>query len=166
MIRQIEFTLRPRSRGLPPDHRRDRSEPSAAARRGIAAPLHQAPSAGLTLNENADPDVRTDLEAIFDRLVREREAYYIHTCEGDDDMPAHAKSTLVGTALTLPVSRGRINLGTWQGDLPVRNSAIGPQAGASSPRSSVSVRRNPRHRPASLHRHDDLSANPPPSSRS
>ena len=72
-------------------------------------------SAGLTLNENADPDVRTDLEAIFDRLVREREAYYIHTCEGDDDMPAHAKSTLVGTALTLPVSRGRINLGTWQG---------------------------------------------------
>ena len=72
-------------------------------------------SAGLTLNENADPDVRTDLEAIFDSLVREREAYYIHTSEGDDDMPAHAKSTLVGTALTLPVSRGRINLGTWQG---------------------------------------------------
>ena len=72
-------------------------------------------SAGLSINENADPDVRNDLGAIFDRLVSEREAYYTHTLEGDDDMPAHAKSTLTGVELTIPVTRGRLNLGTWQG---------------------------------------------------
>ena len=72
-------------------------------------------SAGLSINENADPDVRTDLSAIFDRLVRERESYYVHTLEGDDDMPAHAKSTLTGVELTIPVTQGRLNLGTWQG---------------------------------------------------
>lgn len=57
----------------------------------------------------------TDLEAIFDRLVRERESYYTHTLEGDDDMPAHAKTALVGADLTIPVTRGRLALGTWQG---------------------------------------------------
>ena len=72
-------------------------------------------SAGLSINENADPDVRQDLEAIFNRLVRERESYYTHTLEGDDDMPAHAKSTLAGVSLTIPVTRHRLNLGTWQG---------------------------------------------------
>ena len=72
-------------------------------------------SAGLSINENADPDVRTDLSAISDRLVRERESYYVHTLEGDDDMPAHAKSTLTGVELTIPVTQGRLNLGTWQG---------------------------------------------------
>ena len=115
MIRQIEFTLRPRSRGFHPitDEIEANLPPLPAA--GLLHLFIKHTSAGLTLNENADPDVRTDLEAIFDRLVREREAYYIHTYEGDDDMPAHAKSTLVGTALTLPVCRGRINLGTWQG---------------------------------------------------
>jgi secondary thiamine-phosphate synthase enzyme len=59
--------------------------------------------------------VRNDLGAIFDRLVGERETYYTHTLEGDDDMPAHAKSTLTGVELTIPVTRGRLNLGTWQG---------------------------------------------------
>ena len=100
MIRQIEFTLRPRSRGFHPitDEIEANLPPLPAA--GLLHLFIKHTSAGLTLNENADPDVRTDLEAIFDRLVREREAYYIHTCEGDDDMPAHAKSTLVGTALT------------------------------------------------------------------
>ena len=115
MIRQIEFTLRPRSRGFHPitDEIEANLPPLPAA--GLLHLFIKHTSAGLTLNEHADPDVRTDLAAIFDRLVREREAYYIHTYEGDDDMPAHAKSTLVGTALTLPVCRGRINLGTWQG---------------------------------------------------
>ena len=72
-------------------------------------------SAALSLNENADPDVQTDMTAIFDRLVREREPYYQHTCEGDDDMPAHAKSTLVGASITIPISHGRLNMGIWQG---------------------------------------------------
>lgn len=72
-------------------------------------------SAALTINENADPDVRTDLAAILDRLVKERETYYLHTCEGDDDMPAHAKASLMGPSLTIPITNGRLNLGTWQG---------------------------------------------------
>ena len=72
-------------------------------------------SAALSINENADPDVQADLEAIFNRLVREREPYYLHTCEGDDDMPAHAKCTLTGTSLTIPITNHRLNLGTWQG---------------------------------------------------
>ena len=72
-------------------------------------------SAALSINENADPDVQIDLNAIFDRLVKEREAYYQHTLEGDDDMPAHAKSTIVGSSLTIPITGGRLNMGIWQG---------------------------------------------------
>ena len=72
-------------------------------------------SAALALNENADPNVRRDLNEIFNRLVPENAPYYIHTFEGADDMPAHAKSVLVGPSLTIPVTNGRLNLGTWQG---------------------------------------------------
>lgn len=72
-------------------------------------------SAGLMLNENADPSVRIDMAAIFDRLVPEREPYYTHTYEGDDDMPSHVKSVLSGVSLTIPISGHRLNLGTWQG---------------------------------------------------
>ena len=72
-------------------------------------------SAGLTINENYDPSVRTDFNAIFDRLVPENEPYYTHTLEGPDDMPAHVKSTLVGSSVTIPVSEGKLQLGTWQG---------------------------------------------------
>ena len=72
-------------------------------------------SCGLTINENADPDVRTDMESIFNHIVPERQPYYTHTFEGDDDMPAHAKSTLSGVSLTIPITNHRLNLGTWQG---------------------------------------------------
>lgn len=72
-------------------------------------------SAALTINENADPDVRVDMKSIFDRLVREREPYYLHTLEGDDDMPAHAKASIIGPSLTIPITDGRLNLGIWQG---------------------------------------------------
>lgn len=72
-------------------------------------------TAALTVNENADPDVRADMASVFDRLIREREPYYAHTLEGDDDMPAHAKSTLAGVSLTIPITAGRLNLGLWQG---------------------------------------------------
>ena len=65
--------------------------------------------------QNADPDVQTDMEAIFNNLVKEREPYYEHTCEGDNDMPAHAKSTIVGAELTIPITNGRMNMGIWQG---------------------------------------------------
>jgi len=72
-------------------------------------------SASLALNENADPSVRRDFEAFFDQAVPERAPYWTHTAEGDDDMPAHIKASLLGPSLTLPVSGGRLALGTWQG---------------------------------------------------
>lgn len=72
-------------------------------------------SCALSINENADPDVRSDMEKIFNHMVRENEPYYDHTFEGPDDMPAHAKSTIIGVSLSIPITRGRVNLGTWQG---------------------------------------------------
>jgi secondary thiamine-phosphate synthase enzyme len=72
-------------------------------------------SASLTLNENASPDVRRDLESWFSRAVPEDAPYWRHTLEGPDDMPAHVKASLLGPSLTLPVRAGRLALGTWQG---------------------------------------------------
>jgi secondary thiamine-phosphate synthase enzyme len=72
-------------------------------------------SAGLTINENADPSVRVDFESVFNKMVPENEPFLTHTIEGSDDMPAHIKSTLVGSSVTIPISNGRLNLGTWQG---------------------------------------------------
>ena len=91
------------------------NSPSRYKAAGILHLFIKHTSAGLTINENADPDVQTDMEAIFNRLVKEREPYYQHTCEGDDDMPAHAKATLSGTSLTIPITNGRLNIGIWQG---------------------------------------------------
>jgi len=71
-------------------------------------------SASLTINENADPDVPVDLESSFNAIAPE-EFPYIHTCEGPDDMPAHVKSSLLGSSLSIPVRNGRLVLGTWQG---------------------------------------------------
>jgi secondary thiamine-phosphate synthase enzyme len=72
-------------------------------------------SASLSLNENADPSVRRDFAAWFDQAVPERAPYWTHTAEGDDDMPAHIKASLLGPSLTLPIAGGRLALGTWQG---------------------------------------------------
>jgi len=75
----------------------------------------QHTSASLTINENADPDVRGDLERHFNVMVPENAPHYEHTVEGPDDMPAHIKTALIGPALSIPVSNGRLALGTWQG---------------------------------------------------
>lgn len=72
-------------------------------------------SCALSINENADPDVRSDMEKVLNHIVRENEPYYDHVLEGADDMPAHAKSSLFGVSLTIPITDGRLNLGTWQG---------------------------------------------------
>ncbi len=72
-------------------------------------------SASLTINENADPTVREDFESHFNKMVPENMSYYKHTMEGSDDMPAHIKAALLGTSLQIPISNGRLNLGTWQG---------------------------------------------------
>ncbi len=115
MIEQTEFRLKPRSRGfhLVTDEIVRNLPPLPKV--GLLNLFIQHTSAGLTINENADPDVQTDMGAIFDRLVRERESYYTHTLEGADDMPAHAKSSLTGASLSIPITNGRLNMGIWQG---------------------------------------------------
>lgn len=75
----------------------------------------QHTSASLTINENADYTVREDFESFFNKSVPENEPYFKHDYEGSDDMPAHLKSSLLGVSLTIPVSNGRLNMGTWQG---------------------------------------------------
>lgn len=115
MFAQTEFTLSPKPRGCHLITREIIARLPELPRVGLLNLFIQHTSAALTINENADPDVRVDLAAIFDRLVREREPYYIHTLEGADDMPAHAKSTLTGGNLTIPITGGELNLGTWQG---------------------------------------------------
>ena len=82
---------------------------------GIMHVFIQHTSASLTINENADPDVRTDFDAYFNRLAPENEPYYVHTMEGPDDMPAHLKTAILGFSLQIPISQGKLNLGTWQG---------------------------------------------------
>ena len=115
MIQQIEFSLAPKRRGchlITGELMRQLPELPAS---GLLNVFVKHTSCGLTINENADPDVRTDLDNILDHLVPERQPYYEHTMEGDDDMPAHAKSSLMGVSLTIPISNHRLNLGTWQG---------------------------------------------------
>ena len=72
-------------------------------------------SASLSINENADPTVRDDFESHFNKFVPENEPYYLHTLEGSDDMPAHIKASLLGSNLNIPISNGKLNMGTWQG---------------------------------------------------
>ncbi|WP_303028517.1 secondary thiamine-phosphate synthase enzyme YjbQ [Bacteroides acidifaciens] len=115
MWKQVEFELQSRRRGfhlitgeilrnLPP-----------LPKVGLLHLFIKHTSAGLSINENADPDVRIDMESIFNHLIKEREPYYQHTLEGADDMPAHAKSSIIGTSVTIPLTNGKLNLGTWQG---------------------------------------------------
>ncbi len=114
-MKQVEFTLRARTRGFHLITDEVVAHLGELPRTGLLHLFIQHTSAALSVNENYDPDVRSDLEKIFSRLVRENEPWYEHTLEGSDDMPAHAKATLVGPSLTIPVTDGRLNLGTWQG---------------------------------------------------
>ena len=72
-------------------------------------------SASLTINENADPSVRTDFESHINKMIPENMSYYVHTYEGSDDMPAHIKASILGTSIQIPITNGCLNLGTWQG---------------------------------------------------
>ncbi|MGR9046690.1 MAG: secondary thiamine-phosphate synthase enzyme YjbQ [Gammaproteobacteria bacterium] len=83
--------------------------------KGLLHLFIQHTSASLAINENADPDVRADMEAFFSRIAPEDEPYFLHTIEGSDDMPAHLKNVILGSQLTVPIGHGRILLGTWQG---------------------------------------------------
>jgi secondary thiamine-phosphate synthase enzyme len=114
---QRQITLRPRPRGF---HLVTEEVVSAvpelsSIRVGLALVFMQHTSASLTVNENASPEVRRDFAAWFDRAVPDGADYFAHRLEGPDDMPAHIKSSLTGTSVTLPVREGRLALGTWQG---------------------------------------------------
>lgn len=115
MIEQFEVTLPSFRRGchlitslieqhLPP-----------LPQKGLLHILVKHTSAGITLNENADPSVRNDFETFLNKLVPENDPLYIHTYEGSDDIPAHLKSSLIGAEITIPITNHRLNLGTWQG---------------------------------------------------
>ena len=114
---QAEFVLTPRSRGfhlITSEILRHMPELSEF-KVGMAHIFICHTSAGLSLNENADPDVRADFESHLNVMVPEDAPYYAHTMEGPDDMPAHIKSSLLGSSVTIPVSNGHFNTGTWQG---------------------------------------------------
>ncbi len=117
MWTQKSITLKARKRGfhLITDEIEQQLPQIQSVSVGLLHLFIQHTSASLTLNENADPTVRADLEAHFDRFVPERAPYYQHTYEGDDDMPAHIKASILGNNLTLPIQNGRLALGTWQG---------------------------------------------------
>lgn len=115
MIQQVEITLRPHARGFHLVTEEIVRQLPPFPQTGLLNLFIQHTSAALSINENCDPDVRDDMEQIFNRLIRERESWYTHTLEGWDDMPAHAKSTMIGVSLSVPVTRGQLNLGTWQG---------------------------------------------------
>jgi secondary thiamine-phosphate synthase enzyme len=112
---EIELEPRPRGFHLVTGELCEALPELARVGTGLLHLLIQHTSASLTLSENASPDVRRDFETWFNRAVPEAAPYWTHTLEGDDDMPAHIKAALLGPSLTLPVARGRLVLGTWQG---------------------------------------------------
>jgi len=114
---QKTITLAPRPRGFHLiTEELERALPELArVRIGIAHFFIQHTSASLCINENADPTVRADLESSFNILAPENQPHYRHTTEGPDDMPAHVKAALIGNSLSIPITEGRLNLGTWQG---------------------------------------------------
>ena len=116
MIQQVEFALAAKHRGCHLVTREiiDRL-PQPLPKAGLLNLFVKHTSCALSINENADPDVRSDMEKIMNHIVRENEPYYDHVLEGADDMPAHAKSSLFGVSLSIPITDGRLNLGTWQG---------------------------------------------------
>lgn len=114
---QKEIVLKPYSRGyhLITDEILDQLRELKEIQIGWMQVFIKHSSASLTINENADPSVRIDFESHMNKMVPENAPYYIHTYEGSDDMPAHIKSSLMGASVQIPITNGRLNLGTWQG---------------------------------------------------
>lgn len=117
MWHQTELTLKARKRGfhLITDEVLSQLTELKKVNCGVLHLFIKHSSASITLNENADPTVRSDMEAHFNHFVPERAPYYQHIYEGDDDMPAHIKASLLGNSLSLPISKGQLNIGIWQG---------------------------------------------------
>ena len=114
---QKEISLKPKPRGfhLITDEIEKQIPELAKISVGIAHIFIKHTSASITLNENADPTVRSDMEMYFNKIVPENASYFQHTLEGTDDMTSHIKSALLGSSATVPVTNGKFNLGTWQG---------------------------------------------------
>lgn len=115
MIEQKEIILKPKPRGFHLVTSEIYEDLPNMPIKGLLHLFIKHTSAGITVNENADPSVRADFETSFNHIVKENEPYYTHTAEGPDDMPAHIKTSMIGVELTLPITNGRPNLGTWQG---------------------------------------------------
>lgn len=115
MVQQIEITLPEYKRGFHLITRVIEQQLPSLPQAGLLHVFIKHTSAALAINENADPSVRKDFESIFNRLVPENQSYYTHTLEGADDMPAHVKSSLLGQSVSIPITNGKLNLGTWQG---------------------------------------------------
>lgn len=115
MIKQTSFNLPAFSRGFHLITQEVVRHLPELPQSGVLHLFIKHTSAGLTINENADPSVRVDFESIFNKLVPENMPFLKHTMEGSDDMPAHIKTALTDTNLTIPITNGRLNLGTWQG---------------------------------------------------
>jgi secondary thiamine-phosphate synthase enzyme len=115
MIQQKEISLPPFRRGYHLITRLIEENLPELPETGLLHILVKHTSAGITINENADPTVRTDFEGFMNKMIPENDPVYVHTYEGDDDMPAHLKSSVIGAEVTIPVTRRRLNLGTWQG---------------------------------------------------
>lgn len=114
---QTEIHLKPRSRGfhLITDEVATALPGLEKVKNGLLHIFIKHTSAGLTINENADPTVRGDFERHINEMVPENQPYYQHTLEGPDDMPAHIKASLMGNSVQIPITDGKLNLGTWQG---------------------------------------------------
>ncbi len=116
-IIQKEITLKARPRGfhLITKEITEQLKGLSGIKKGIANIFIQHTSASLSINENADPTVRQDMEMYFNETVPEDSDFYLHTLEGADDMTSHIKSTIIGSSVNIPVTNGRFSLGTWQG---------------------------------------------------
>lgn len=114
MIQQTEIQLPAFPRGFHLITNFIENQLSSLPQMGLLHIFIQHTSAGICINEGADPDVLTDFETVFNRLVPENDPSYVHTIEGPDDMPAHIKSVMSGSSVTIPITNHRLNLGTWQ----------------------------------------------------
>ncbi|MEG9326939.1 secondary thiamine-phosphate synthase enzyme YjbQ [Salinimicrobium catena] len=113
--KEIKLKARPRGFHLVTDEILEQLKELRHFKTGFLQIFIKHTSAGLTINENADPTVREDFESHFNKMVPEDQPYYKHTLEGSDDMPAHIKASLLDTSLQIPITNGKLNLGTWQG---------------------------------------------------
>lgn len=115
MAQQIDFSLRARRRGFHLITDEIMEHIPQLPKVGLLNLFIQHTSCALSICENWDSSVRSDMESIYNKLIPENQSYYEHTLEGADDMPAHAKSIITGASINIPITNGKLNLGTWQG---------------------------------------------------